>query len=234
LSSASWRRCYWRSFLSIEQQYKQQKQQKQQKVIVHLSHFFLSADEVCFMTQKRVTTKKSSAIKPTILALAMAALFVSTAPVLGADMNLKIEVPTLNVAESHRPYVAAWIERPDQSVAANLAVWYDMKKKDKEGEKWLKDLRQWWRRSGRDQQMPVDGMSGATRPAGEQKLAFSSAKGPLANLAPGEYILMVEAAREAGGHDLVKVPFQWPPKSAQNGKGQGQGELGGVTLELKP
>jgi hypothetical protein len=188
------------------------------------------------MTQKQVTTRKSSAFTPTVLALSMAALFSSTAPVqvFAADMNLKIEVPTLNVAESHRPYVAAWIERPDQSVAANLAVWYDMKKKDKEGEKWLKDLRQWWRRSGRDQQMPVDGMSGATRPAGEQKLAFSSGKGPLANLAPGEYILMVEAAREAGGHDLVKVPFQWPPKAAQNGKGQGQVELGAVSLELKP
>ncbi len=177
---------------------------------------------------------KSALLKPTALALAMAALFAAAAPAGAAEMNVKIEVPTLNVAEYHRPYLAAWIERADQSVAANLAVWYDVKKKDKEGEKWLKDMRQWWRRSGREQQMPIDGVSGATRAPGEQKLNFGSGKGPIANLAPGDYVLMVEAAREVGGRELVKVPFQWPPKSAQSAKAQGTSELGAVALELKP
>ena len=181
-----------------------------------------------------MTHKKSALLKPTVLALAMAALFASAAAAGAADMNLKIEIPTLNVAEYHRPYLAAWIERADQSVAANLAVWYDVKKKDKEGEKWLKDIRQWWRRSGRELQMPVDGVSGATRPAGEQKLNFGAGKGAIANLAPGDYVLMVEAAREVGGRELVKLPFQWPPKSLQTAKAQGASELGAVSLELKP
>ncbi|MFJ3045795.1 DUF2271 domain-containing protein [Herbaspirillum chlorophenolicum] len=186
------------------------------------------------MKHKQDPARKSALLKPTVLALAMAALFASAAPAGAADMNLKIEIPTLNVAEYHRPYLAAWIERADQSVAANLAVWYDLKKKDKEGEKWLKDIRQWWRRSGRELQMPVDGVSGATRPAGEQKLNFGSGKGPLASLAPGDYVLMVEAAREVGGRELVKLPFQWPPKSAETAKAQGSSELGAVSLELKP
>jgi Predicted periplasmic protein (DUF2271) len=43
-----------------------------------------------------------------------------------ADLSVSIEVPRLNVAEYHRPYVAAWLERPDQSVAAHLNVWYDV------------------------------------------------------------------------------------------------------------
>ena len=30
-----------------------------------------------------------------------------------------------------------------------------------------------------------------------------------------DYKLVVEAAREAGGREVVKVPLQWPPKSAQ-------------------
>ncbi|MFL9922730.1 DUF2271 domain-containing protein [Herbaspirillum lusitanum] len=164
----------------------------------------------------------------------MSALFAAAVPAHAAEMNLKIEVPRLTVAEYHRPYLAAWIERADQSVAANLAVWYDLKKKDKEGEKWLKDMRQWWRRAGRDLQMPLDGVSGATRAPGEQQLNFGSGKGALADLAPGEYVLMVEAAREVGGRELVKLPFQWPPKSAQNAKAQGQSELGAVSLDLKP
>ena len=60
-----------------------------------------------------------------------------------ADLGLSIEVPRLDVAEYHRPYVAIWIENPDQSVAADLAVWYDVAKKNNEGAEWLKDMRQW-------------------------------------------------------------------------------------------
>ena len=183
---------------------------------------------------KQDSTRKSVLLRPTVLALALTAMFARMAPATAADLNLKIDVPVLNVAEYHRPYLAAWIERADQSVAANLAVWYDIKKRDKEGEKWLKDLRQWWRRSGRDLQMPVDGISGATRPAGEHKLNFVSGKGPLGDLPAGEYVLNVEASREVGGRELVKLPFTWPPKSAQSSKAQGTSELGAVSLDIKP
>jgi len=158
-------------------------------------------------------------------------------PALGAELRINVEIPRLNVAEYHRPYVAIWIERPDQSLAANLAVWYDIKLKNKEGEKWLKDMRQWWRRSGRELQMPVDGLSGATRAPGEHQLSFSADKSPLAKLPAGDYVLMVEAAREVGGRELVKIPFKWPAASgpadsAQSAKGEH--ELGTVTLQLKP
>ncbi|EJN06168.1 DUF2271 domain-containing protein [Herbaspirillum sp. YR522] len=186
------------------------------------------------MPHQQDSTSKSVSLKPTVLALALSAMFAQVAPAAGADLNLKIEVPSLNVAEYHRPYLAAWIERADQGVAANLAVWYDLKKRDKEGEKWLKDLRQWWRRGGRELQMPVDGVSGATRPAGEHKLAFVAGRGPLGELAAGEYVLNVEAAREVGGRELLKLPFTWPPASAQNLRAQGASELGVVSLELKP
>ncbi|MGV3654741.1 MAG: DUF2271 domain-containing protein [Noviherbaspirillum sp.] len=155
-------------------------------------------------------------------------------PALAADLTLKLDIPRLNVAEYHKPYVAVWIERPDRSVAANLAVWYDLKLKNREGEKWLKDMRQWWRRSGRELEMPVDGVSGATRAPGEQQIRLTGAQSPLAKLPAGDYILMVEAAREVGGRELVQVPFQWPPKAAATAKAQGEHELGAITLELKP
>ncbi|AZP11813.1 DUF2271 domain-containing protein [Undibacterium parvum] len=155
------------------------------------------------------------------------------APVVAADLNLKIEVPRLTVAEYHRPYVAVWIERPDQSLAGNLAVWYDLKKRDNEGSKWLKDMRQWWRRSGRDLQMPVDGVSGATKVVGEHSLSFSGDKGVLAKLPAGDYQLLVEAAREGGGREVVKVPFQWSGKADQQIKVQGTNELGLITLNIK-
>ena len=151
-----------------------------------------------------------------------------------ADLAVKVEIPRLTVAEYHRPYTALWIEKADQSFATNLAVWYDLKMKNNEGTKWLKDMRQWWRKSGRELTMPVDGLSGATRGPGEHTLTFSGAKSPLDKLPAGDYAVVVEAAREVGGRELVRVPFTWPPKAAQSANAKGQHELGTVTVDIKP
>lgn len=153
---------------------------------------------------------------------------------MAADLTLKFDLPQLNVAEYHRPYVAAWLENADQKVVANLAVLYDVKKKDNAGTKWLKDMRQWWRKAGRDVEMPMDGVSGATRAPGEVSLSFPLAKDALNKLPAGNYQLVVEAAREAGGRELVKVPMAWPPKAAQTFSAKGKEELGDVTVQVKP
>jgi len=168
----------------------------------------------------------------TLIPVAVTGLMVGQAQ--AADMAVRIEIPRLNVAEYHRPYVAVWVEGPDQKVAANLAVWYDVKLKNDEGTKWLKDMRQWWRRSGRELTMPADGISGATRPVGEHQLSFSEGKAPLGKLAEGKYELVVEAAREVGGRELLRIPFQWPPRAPEKAEARGQHELGRVALETKP
>lgn len=157
-----------------------------------------------------------------------------TTPLVAADLSIDLEIPRLNVAEYHRPYVAIWIEGADQKVAANLAVWYELKKPNAEGTKWLKDIRQWWRKSGRDLTMPVDGVSGATRPAGQHTLKFAAGRQPLAALAPGSYQLVVEAAREVGGRELLRIPFDWPVNKAWSAKVQGEHELGALTLTIAP
>ena len=164
------------------------------------------------------------------LALALLAAY----PARAAELSVSIEVPKLNVASYHRPYVAAWIERPDQSVAADLAVWYDVDLKDGEGTKWLKDLRQWWRRSGRQQDFPVDGVTGATRPVGSCTLRFDDKNPPLATLPKGEYGLVVEAARELGGRELLRIPFAWPPTQSGHKTINGEHELGAIKLDLAP
>ena len=148
-----------------------------------------------------------------------------------ADLSLNVEIPNLPVAEYHRPYVAIWIEAPDQTIAANLAVWYQLRG---DHTKWLPDLRQWWRRGGRDLKVPVDGLTGATRPAGQHLLKFDAAAAPLAKLAPGNYALVVEAVREVGGREAVRIPFEWPIKAAKREAAQGTKELGAVALTLNP
>jgi hypothetical protein len=156
-----------------------------------------------------------------------------TPAVFAADLNLKVEIPQLNVAEYHKPYAAFWIEKSDQTFVRNLSVWYDIKKKDNGGTKWLKDVRQWWRKSGRDLQMPVDGVSGATRAPGEHSVTFG-AKSGLDKLPAGDYVLVAEASREAGGREVVRIPFQWPAKTAQTTQTKGEHELGAVSVEVKP
>lgn len=164
--------------------------------------------------------------------LVPAVAIAGVAPAAAAGIQVSVEIPKLDVAEYHRPYVAVWIEKADQSVAANLAVWYDVKLKDREGEKWLKDMRQWWRRIGRSLELPADGVSGATRAPGTETLTFQSGGGPLPELDKGAYVLVVEAAREVGGREIVRIPFEW--SAAQELSAQGTSELGAVKLTVTP
>ena len=156
------------------------------------------------------------------------------APATAAELNLSVQIPRLSVAEYHNPYVAIWVEKPDQTAVKTLAVWYDIKLKNQEGETWLKDMRQWWRRAGRAMDLPADGVSGATKAPRRHQVKFVGGKAPLATLAPGQYNLVVEAAREVGGREMVRIPFQWPPKAAATGQAKGETELGAVSLSLKP
>jgi hypothetical protein len=52
----------------------------------------------------------------------------------------------------------------------------------------------------------------------------------LAGLAPGQYNIVVEAARELGGREAVRVPFRWgAPNTA---RASGSTELGAVSVAV--
>lgn len=147
-----------------------------------------------------------------------------------ADMTVQLTIPRLDATEYHRPYIAVWLESADKKTLRDIAVWYEQGKPQDEGAKWLKDLRQWWRVSGRGQETPADGVSGATRAAGVHTLQVNT----LADLPPGDYQLAVEAAREKGGRELLRLPLSWPPAQAATLNAQGEHELGPVTVKLNP
>ncbi len=151
------------------------------------------------------------------------------------DLNVSVELPRLNVAEYHKPYVAIWIARPDHSVAANLSVWYQLEDgPEGEGETWLKDMRQWWRRTGRSLEMPVDGVSSPTRGPGQHVLTFEGNADALKHLPEGEYVLHVEAAREVGGREMLRIPFIWSADQSFSQSVTGETELGEVSLTITP
>lgn len=173
-------------------------------------------------------TKRTIALAGSPLLLAAAA-----GPAGAASLDLKIDLPRKSVAEFHRPYVAMWIEG-GAGPARTLNVWYEAKNREDGGRKWLADLRQWWRRSGRTLSLPADGLSGATRAPGPQAISFGASHPALRDLPAGQYQLAVEAARELGGQEVVKVPFSWPPAAATTTGGKGASELGAVSVTAKP
>ncbi|WP_174274743.1 DUF2271 domain-containing protein [Sphingomonas bacterium] len=139
-----------------------------------------------------------------------------------AAATINVTIPRLSVAEYHKPYVAIWLEPASGGTARTLAVWYDFKKQGNEpGTKWLHELRGWWRKGGRSLAMPADGISGATRAPGTYAIPLP------ANLPPGAYVLNVEAAREAGGRELVTTPLSVPAKAVAK---SGATELGTVAV----
>jgi hypothetical protein len=165
--------------------------------------------------------------------LAILPLLAASAAFAG-EVKLTIEIPRLEVAEYHRPYVAAWIQTPDGNVTKNLAVWYDTEMKDAEGEKWLKDIRQWWRKSGRSLKMPVDGVSGPTKPVGSHTVSVPVKVFDPAALAAGDYEVVVEAAREVGGREMLRLPFKWDGHAAVDASTQGKTELGKIQFTITP
>ncbi len=156
-------------------------------------------------------------------------------PAWSAQAQLTLNLPTIQGARVKRPYVAVWLEKTSgHEFAGNIAVWYDMGKPNNIGAtKWLPDLRTWWRVSGSQASFPIDGVSGATRPAGEHTINLGTAQA-LKNLPAGNYDVVVEVTREHGGHDLVRLPLQWPPHTTQQADATGSEELGAVQLNVKP
>ena len=153
----------------------------------------------------------------------------TAAPALAADLSVSVDIPRLNTASYHRPYVAVRIERPDQTAVRTLAVWYQQTRNSEgDGKDWLKDMRTWWRKGGRAMSLPADGVSGATRAPGTQTIRVPGAR--LNGLQPGQYNIVVEAARELGGREVVRVPFRWG--AANSGQASGSTELGAVRVNV--
>lgn len=153
-----------------------------------------------------------------------------------AEMQLSVEIPAIDTAEYHRPYIAAWVENSDKKLAEHLLVWYQDgdKPNEDEGEEWLKDIRRWWRKGGRSAEMPIDGVSGATRPVGKHALTFATNSQVINNLKAGDYTLLVEAARENGGREVVKIPFSVPFNGEETLIANGESELGEIAVTLLP
>lgn len=165
-------------------------------------------------------------MRPSLSLAVATATVAGAAPALAAGTTVVIEIPRIDAQPYRKPYVAVWLEDAAGKQVKVLSVFHDQARI---GGRWLPDLRTWWRLGGRGMTMPADGISRPTQAPGRHTVTV----GGLQGLAPGRYAIVVEAAREKGGRELVKVPFDWRGRRA-TGSARGTAELGVVTAAITP
>ena len=121
-----------------------------------------------------------------------------------------------------KPYLAIWISRASGEPVRQLLVLGDRSR-------WLRELPQWWRRYGRDDEAAVHGIARPTRQPGHYSLSWDG-RDDAGRMSPaGDYVLHVEAAREHGGHEWVGLPFTSDGKGLVHER-QGSGEIGRIVM----
>ncbi|MBR7889768.1 DUF2271 domain-containing protein [Marinomonas sp. A79] len=136
-----------------------------------------------------------------------------------ASMDVAFEIPRISTEKYARPYVAIWAEHSGESTP--FLVWHLQKKDDE----WLSDLRRWWRKLGRYDNH-VDALTGATKGPGHYQETFA-----LGDL--NDFTLYVEAARENGGHSLVKTKINTQDRVTEY-RIPADTELGDIVITLTP
>lgn len=149
------------------------------------------------------------------------------------SLVLSIELPP-QPSGSKRPYVSAWI--------SNTRGWQQQLLLIGEQTRWYSELRSWWRalkttldHTGGSHQITAlsqltDQWAGATRKSGVQQVVWQARQRNGHPLPAGEYHINIEAAREGGGRELLRMTLHWPLPLQQTLQLQGHHELGRVTL----
>ena len=144
------------------------------------------------------------------------------------QFHLSVALAEVDDDNYHEPYVAIWLETSDRKPISTLAVWYRANK----GEKWLKDIRQWWRKAGSHNLDNVDSVTGATKKPGTYLVNWNGLDDSGEVVVDGDYVLHVEAVREKGGREHLRVPITLPLNQTQLSEllASGKSELGDITF----
>lgn len=177
-------------------------------------------------------TPRTAAARLASAATATAALIAT--PAAAGGLEVEITLPEIAAAPYYRPYLAAWIEdAAAKEIRGTVAVWYDTRLRDNIGAGFLRSLRTWWRSAGEAMTLPADGISGPTHGPGSHALTIPGDSGVLAALAPGDYVLVAEVAREDGGREVLRAPFAWGG-AANTGEAEGDTEITRLRVSVAP
>jgi thiamine biosynthesis lipoprotein ApbE len=143
------------------------------------------------------------------------------------ELTVNVEIPQTQGFGARRPYVAVWIDDKDRFPVRTLAVLF-------EKARWLNELHSWYRedrlRAMSEGGEILNSVTGATRSPGKYTFQWDGKDNAGKLVKEGAYTVLVEAAREHGGYNLVRreINFNGQPAQVQLPPG---GELGAVSLD---
>lgn len=146
------------------------------------------------------------------------ALLLGSAWAQAAQVEVSFELPSFETTNYHKPYVAIWVESKEKK--ETLLLWH-LNKSNKD--KWLPDIRRWWRKQGRYGDAP-DGVTGATKGPGKYQESFTVE-------GVEKFKLYIEVVREDGGRSLLKQAID-VTKAPQEFKLKADKEVGPVTIKI--
>jgi len=127
------------------------------------------------------------------LGLTLAAIFLFFSNItLATTLTVDFTLPQFDKQDYRKPYVAIWAETKIDT--KNLLLWHLTKR---DNDKWLVDIRRWWRKEGRYSNNKFDGITGATKSAGQHQVQLD-----IADLK--DFTLLIEVVRQKGGRSLVR------------------------------
>jgi len=118
-----------------------------------------------------------------------------------AKMDIELELPDIDAKPYARPYVAVWIENAQRKPVRTIQLWVGE-------DEWLKDLRSWWRKVGRNDRAVVDAVTSATRPIGKYRFSWDGLDQQGNRVEQGDYTFYVEVVREHGGRNYIRQKIQ--------------------------
>lgn len=145
------------------------------------------------------------------------------------ELSVKLDLPRLDNPRYRRPYVAVWIEDQDKYPVRTVALWFKLARYLNDMKAWYADDRVRNMAEGTDISTTV---SSATRAPGSYTVVWDG-KDNAGNLVKaGKYTVVVEAAREHGGHSLLRQEIDFNGKPQQMSLPTSQ-ELGAVQLDYR-
>jgi thiamine biosynthesis lipoprotein len=144
----------------------------------------------------------------------------------GFTFVVDYQIPEHEVADYRRPYLAIWVTDRNRQPLRQLLLLG-------ESERWMQEVRTWWRRAGRADESAIDGIVRPTRRPGQYSLSWDGRDDKGHGVAAGEYILCVEAAREHGEREYLEIPVR-VGKDGFTLERRGAKEIGRVEVRFAP
>jgi thiamine biosynthesis lipoprotein len=145
----------------------------------------------------------------------------------GFEFVVDYEIPQRDATNYRRPYLAIWIaEKGSSAPLRQLLLLGD-------SERWMQEVRTWWRRAGRQDESAIHGIVRPTRRPGTYSVAWDGRDEHGHGLPAGEYLLCIEAAREHGEREYLELPVRVGRESFTL-RHRGTREVGRVEVRFAP